>query len=108
MNAMTQKSNQGTSLIQIARAKDTTPDQLENLLTTPNPVVAINIAGRTDLNDELAARLSVDSRAAVRLRVAKNPATPRHVLERLQHDTSEGVREAAVSTLVQVSIQKDD
>ena len=60
MNAMTQKSNQGTSLIQIARAKDTTPDQLETLLTTPNPVVAINIAGRTDLNDELAARLSVD------------------------------------------------
>lgn len=88
------------SMIVVARASNTTHDQLETLLRTPNPVVAIKIAQRPDLSTELAERLACDSRAAVRLRVAQNTSTPTHLLEHLQNDPSAEVRDAAAKTLV--------
>jgi len=89
-----------SSMMVRARAAETTLDQLETLLLTPNPVVAINIAQRADLAEKLAERLAGDSRAAVRLRVARNKATPTHLLEHLQHDPSAEVRDAASETLL--------
>ena len=97
---MTLKTVQTVPVIQRARAADTTTDQLATLLHNPNPVVAISIAQRTDLDSSLAERLACDGRAAVRLRIAKNPATPNHVLEMLQQDSSAEVRSAAIDTLV--------
>lgn len=94
-------------VIALARAANTPHDQLESLLANnPNPVVAISIAQRDDLDTRLVERLACDSRAAVRLRVAKNPLTPAHVLETLQNDPSAEVREAATEALLLKSMDE--
>ena len=100
-NKTSQAATPHVPVITLARAADTSSEQLETLLTnTPNPVVAISIAQRHDLDPRLVERLACDSRAAVRLHVAKNPRTPVNVLEMLQKDPSAEVCDAATETLL--------
>lgn len=103
---MTLNTTQTVPVIQRARAAETTPEQLAALLHNPNPVVAINIAQRPNLDSQLAETLACDTRAAVRLRVAKNISAPVHVLEKLQEDASAEVRNAAIDTLVLKTMRK--
>ena len=104
---MTITTTQTVPVIQRARSAETTPDQLATLLHNSNPVVAISIAQRPDLDTQLAETLACDTRAAVRLRVAKNTAAPVHVLEKLQEDVSAQVRSAATDTLVMKTMRRE-
>ena len=105
MNAQTTQNIPGnTPVIALARSETTSSAQLAAMLDSPNAVVAINIANRSDLDEPIIKRLAADKRAAVRLRVAKNPNTPVEILQELQLDSAESVSNAAAETLAKVMV----